>query len=186
MTRFALPCWLCLVLTIAAGIVFTLAPVSALASEFRVHGPDRTGPSSFDRLQTRLERNRIRSELNSLRREQVRLRSDRGASERFGPAPAAARDGRRRAIDSRLSRLNRETIRQRGRLGQLERRLADQSDPRGRRVPNDFRQRPSVPLLPSAALLGLPAQDRDGASEAARAIVNQLLRANEARETGSD
>ena len=166
---------------LAVGLSGSGSIGTATASDFRVHGVDRPGASAVDRLQTRLERTRVRTELNRLSRQSLRLRSDRGTTARFGPEPGAGREGRRRAIDGRLARLDRDVVLQRGRLSQIERRLADQDRPTGRRVPLAFEDRPAVPLLPSAALLGLPVQDREAASEAAREIVNQLLRANEAR-----
>jgi len=144
----------------------------------RVFSPDR----AFDRLQ----RDRLRAELNDRRREELRLRSARGRTARFGPEPGAGLEAERRSIDRQLNRLAREEVLQRGRLGRLERRLRAPDQRPGRRLPSGFEDRPAMPLTPPAAAFGLPAQDREAASEAARAYVNELLRQSEGRADGED
>lgn len=174
-------------MALAAALLLTTAlwsdPATAQrgGSELRAHG-DAAGRvfsdgSAFDRLQ----RNRLRARQNDLRQEELRLRAERGRTGRFGPEPGAGREGERERIDRRLNQVERDRVLQRGRLGRLERRLRTPDAPPERRVPSDFADRPAVPLGPPAEALGLPAQDREAVSEAARAYVNELLRRSEGR-----
>ncbi|NBC31769.1 MAG: hypothetical protein GVY13_03730 [Alphaproteobacteria bacterium] len=171
-----------------AGLVILamlLGPAPATAqsdrTELRVHGDAAGRVFSPDGGFDRLQRDRLRARFNDLRQEELRLRSERGRTGRFGPEPGAGRAGDRRRIDRALNDLARERVLDRGRLGRLERRLRTPDTPPERRVPSDFEDRPPAPLGPPAAALGLPAQDREAASEAARAYVNDLLRQSEGR-----
>lgn len=171
-------------------IALLLGPGPAAAQD-RGGGPGAHGDAaarvfSSDGPFDRLQRDRLRAEMNDLRREELRLRSARGRTARFGPEPGAGREADRRRIDSQLNRLARERVLQRGRLGRLERRLRTPDQRTGRRVPSGFEDRPAMPLGPPAAVLGLPADDREAASEAARDYVNQLLQQSEGRTQGNE